>query len=230
MKNILLFTIATNGYDEIFADWLQTQEEYAQKHAYHYRAITKSPPKGISGANSAWLKIPLILSALNKGHEWVGFIDSDCKIQPHAPPLESVFIPGKSIYMCHDGTGRFNSGVIIVKNEPDAIRFFQQIYRWSDLPGHFLPKEDVNLYENGHVIHFGKTHPSVALLDPRWNNTIGEPIGEYIWHGRGRYSEKPRSQSKTPGIMTAAMKRIAEGSRYFLLRRLVRFYENEYQF
>lgn len=230
MNNTFMFTIATNGYDRIFSDWLETQREYAERNGYEYYVISKSPPRGIDGANSAWLKIPMILWALRQGYEWVFFVDSDCKIQSCAPPVDTVRIEEKSIYMCHDQTQRFNGGVIIAKNDSTSIRLFSTILRWSDLPNRMLPKEDINLYENGHLIYFAKNNPSVATIDPKWNNTSGKSIGEYIWHGRGRYHQKPRSEEPTPNTMNSLLMRIRQGPRYLLLKRLTKFYTEDYTY
>ena len=60
-EKVLIFSIATNGYDEIYRDYLKAHQEYANKYGYKYIAFTKSPPFGISGSNSAWLKVAIIL-------------------------------------------------------------------------------------------------------------------------------------------------------------------------
>ena len=225
-----MFTIATNGYDAIFADWLQTQACYANKLDYKYVAFTKTPPYGISGTNSAWLKIPLIINALQKGYKWVFFIDADCKVHSHTPPIETVHRPYKSVYMGIDFSNRINSGVIIVKNEQYSLRFFRNILLTSDIPSRLLPKEDRNLYENGHVIFFSKRYSFVDQLDPKWNNMTGHPGDEYIWHSGERHSDKPRTKVVRPSTAQSVIRRLQEGPRYLLLRRLVKFYNTQYEF
>lgn len=225
-----MFTIATNGYDQVFADYLESHKNYASKYDYSYFALTKSPPEGISGTNSAWLKIPIILNALNKGYEYVFFVDADAKIREYAPSIDSVVVKNKSIYMSLGFSNKINSGVIIAKNSEDSKSFFNKIFLSSDLPGALLPKEDRNLYENGHVIYFGKRCSALAIIDYKWNNTLGKEIGEYIWHGKGDYHKKPRSKAAPLTLSQSLRKRISEGPRYFLLRRLAKFYESEYQF
>lgn len=68
-----MFTIATNGYDKVFKDCLDSHRNYASKMSYKYISFTKSPPDGISGTNSAWLKVAIILRALKKGYKNVFF-------------------------------------------------------------------------------------------------------------------------------------------------------------
>lgn len=227
--NVFMFTIATNGYDEIFADWIKSQRDYACAHNYRYLAITQAPTNGISGTNSAWLKLAIIARALVKGYAWVVFVDADCLIRLHAPPVESVQVPQKSIYCALDFSNRINGGVILARNTEDSQRFFQKILRWSDLPTFFLPKTDQNLYENGHLIFFAKRNSAVCIIDQRWNNTTNQPIGEYIWHGGGRYEEKPRSKSKSLTLIQALSRRVREGPRSIYLKRLARYYEEIYQ-
>jgi hypothetical protein len=89
-QKIFMFTIATNGYDEVFQDCLDSHKKYATNQGYKYIAFTKSPPDGISGTNSAWLKVAIILRALKKGYENVFFIDADAFIHEYTPPIESV--------------------------------------------------------------------------------------------------------------------------------------------
>lgn len=231
---VFMFTIATNGYDEIYKDYLISHKNYADKFGYKYIAFTKNPPSGISGTNSAWMKVAIILNALEKGYKAIFFIDSDALVRDYTPPIESLFRPDKFIYMSVELTGNFNSGVIIVVNDSKSRKFFKQLLLRADVPGFMLPKSDRCLYENGHVINLAKKSPIVHVIDPKWNynyNTeISEGEKEYIWHGRDSWHAKPRSKARPLTFSEALLRRIDEGSRYFLLRRLLRFYESEYQF
>lgn len=230
----LIFTIATNGYDEVFKDCLDSHNKYAMNQGYNYIAFTKSPPSGISGTNSAWLKVAIILRALKKGYKNVFFIDSDALIQDYTPPIESFFCPEKFVYMSVESSGNFNSGVIIVINNEQAINFFKKLLFRADLPGFILPKSDRNLYENGHVINLAKNSTIVQIISPKWNynfNTVlPENEQEYILHGRGMWNKKPRAKEKPLSLFQSLLLKISQGPRYFLLKRLLKFYEHEYKF
>jgi hypothetical protein len=230
MKNTFVFTIATNGYDEIFADCIQTQKEYAARHNYSYRAFTQAPPSGISGKMSAWLKIVTICRLLKKGYPNIFFVDADALIRDYAPPIETLLEPSKDIYVSIDFSNRINSGVILVRNSQSSFNLFKKLHWMSDLPGGVLPKADRNLYENGHFIFLTKKNPSVKIIDRKWNNTTGESIGEYIWHGRGMYNRKSRSNAKPISKTASLLDRVVKGPRYIQLLRLVNFYEKIYQF
>ena len=233
-QKTLIFTIATNGYDEVFQDCLDSHKRYASNQGYQYIAFTKSPPNGVSGTNSAWLKVAIILRALKKGYKNVFFIDADAFVHEYTPPIESVFCSEKSVYMCVESSGNFNSGVIIVDNKPQSIRFFENLLLRADIPNFILPKSDRSLYENGHVINLAKKLPIVQIINPKWNynfNTVLEKNEkEYISHGRGMYTKKPRSKEKSLSLSQALLLRISQGPRYFLLKQLLKFYEHEYQF
>jgi len=233
-QNTFIFTIATNGYDEVFKDCLDSHKKYATSQSYNYVAFTKSPPSGISGTNSAWLKVLIILRALKKGYKSVFFVDADALIRHYTPPIESVFRPDKSIYMSVESSGNFNSGVIFVINNPQSIKFFENLLLRADMPGFMLLKSDRNLYENGHVINLAKNSPIVQIISPKWNynfNTVlPENEQEYILYGRGTWHRKPRSKEKPISLFQSFWLRISQGSRYFLLKRLLKFYEHEYRF
>lgn len=230
MKDTIVFTIATNGYDEIFEDCLKSQKEYALKHNYEYRALTGSPPSGISGTMSGWLKIVTICRLLKKGYQKVFFIDADALVREEAPPVETLLEEGKDIYVSYDFSNRINSGVIFVRNSRASQSFFKKLHWMSDIPGGLLPKEDRNLYENGHFIFLAKKDNSVKIISNKWNNTTGESIGEYIWHGRGMYHKKSRSKAKPISQTSSFLDRVIKGPRYIQLLNLVNFYDKKYKF
>ncbi|PNW55017.1 UNVERIFIED_CONTAM: hypothetical protein BEN50_08955, partial [Euhalothece sp. KZN 001] len=214
----------------IFRDCLNSQKEYDFKHNYHYQALTESPPSGISGTMSGWLKIVTICRLLRKGYQKVFFIDADALVRDYAPPIETILEEKKDIYVSYDFSNRINSGVILVRNSKASQSFFRKLHWMSDIPGGFLPKEDRNLYENGHFIFLAKKEPSVKIISNKWNNTTGESIGEYIWHGRGMYQKKSRSKTKPKSPTNSFLERIIKGPRYIELLRLVNFYERKHNF
>jgi hypothetical protein len=232
---VFAFTIATNGYDDIYQDYLLSHSRYAAHYNYKYIAFTKAPPKGISGSTSAWLKVALILEGLKKGYQSVFFIDADALIHEGTPPIESLYIPNKYIYMSTESTGNYNSGVIIIRNHKQTINFFSNLLLRADIPNLLLPKSDRGLYENGHVINMAKKSDIVQTIDPRWNYNylthLPDGVKEFILHGRGTWLRKPRSQHKTLNYLEALTLRFQQGlSRYLVLKELVRFYKQEYSF
>ncbi|MFH5803659.1 hypothetical protein [Alienimonas sp. DA493] len=226
------FTVATNGYDQTFADCLESQRAWADRHGYAYLVLDGAPPGGIDGAESAWLKIFAIRELLDRPEvAHVVFLDADATVRPHAPaaPTDAGF----SILAARDHTGRYNSGVLLVRAADDARAFFRRLCRMADVPPVWLPKRDRNLWENGHFIYLARKTGAVGDLDPQWNFTSGleapgGPDGwvegeEYVCHGRGRYLEKPRTGPK-PGRWAKALRRLRRGSRTLRVAGHLRHY------
>jgi len=145
-----------------------------------------------------------------------------------------LFCPGKYIYMSIEDSGKFNSGVIIAINSKESQRFFRNLLLRADIPNFMLPKSDRCLYENGHVINLAKNAPFVQTISPRWNYNFNTSLKdgeqEYIWHGRDTWHLKPRSKEKTLSLSQALLLRLRQGPRYFQIKRLLNFYENQYLF
>lgn len=184
--SILVFSIATNGYERHFADFLRKQEEFSRAIGADYWVARGAPPWGISAHDSAWLKIPLLHAGLCRGYEWVIYLDADCEVRTRVSPLIAVAGHSEGIFACHDFSGRINSGVMIVRNVASARRLLRRVWLSAFLPAKLLPAQDRNSYENGHVIHFLKGHPAVRIIDERWNWTRGDnPIEAYVHHFGG---------------------------------------------
>jgi len=176
-----VFSIALEGYEKTFEACIESQKEYCLKHNYQYVLINTSPRK-MKPKEAAWIKIPLILAALNTGYEWVAFIDSDCEIRENTPPFDAYFADEaeKSIFMATGKSGRLNSGVIFIKNEPAAVEYFKTILANADIT---VPSEDRTSFENGHIIHYGKGNNNIYVLDHTiWNNNSLLNQESYIQH------------------------------------------------
>lgn len=191
-SNVLMFSIAQNGYDFLYSKCIKSQQLYASHNSYEYVIVNR--PRWVSSRRdeSAWLKIPLILEGLGKGYEWFFFVDADCEIRPQTPRIESLEMPNKSLYLAPGHSGRVKSGVIIVKNADDATAFFQKVLSTAEMP---IPQEDsVGWGENGHVIHYLKKRELLHIIDRRWNNNTDVTLDDYIRHYTGpmrKHYEQP---------------------------------------
>jgi hypothetical protein len=181
-KKLLVFTIALNGYEKTFKSCIDSQRVYCEKNNYKYIVVDHSP-RDMEAIESAWIKIPLILTALKAGYEWVAFIDSDCEIRENTPPFD-VYLsnedPNKSLFISIGKSGRLNSGVMIIRTSHDSISFFDKVYNYIDEK---VPETDRTAFENGHIIYFGKDNNDIALLDHKeWNNNSTLDDSSYIQH------------------------------------------------
>jgi hypothetical protein len=152
---------------------------------------------------------------------------------PEAPFLDAMQVPGKSVFMSKECTGRYNAGVILCLASPGAESFIRGIYRLADWPSIWIPAQDQNLYENGHLNVVAPTFADcIHTIDPRWNVTPLTPVPDraavYILHGEDSLALKPRSQERPPSRWLCYWRRIAQGPRTLLLWRLARWYARAY--
>lgn len=179
--NTLVFSIALGGYERLFGKCIRTHRTFCKNYEYEYILINRTPGV-LQPAEASWLKIPLIILALENHWDWVMFIDADCEIRPFCPPIESVIKQDKSVYLVPGYSGRPNAGVIITRQHLDALTFFRTILKNADQP---VPEEDRALYENGHVIYYSKQNSAIAYLDRRWNNNAKLEQDSFIQHYSG---------------------------------------------
>ena len=62
----VVFSIATNGYEEVFKDCLDSQRDYCKRYGLNYCLIQGCPPWGINAHDSSWLKIPALKFLLSR--------------------------------------------------------------------------------------------------------------------------------------------------------------------
>jgi hypothetical protein len=174
-STVLVFSLGLNSYDRMYQQCIESQREYAARFGYDYRLINK--PQKTSITASAWLKIPLLIRALEQNYEWVAYIDADCEIKAKTPAIVNLAVKGKSLYMANGFSGRINSGVIIVKNTAAVKVLLQTIYQHCT---ENVPEADWG--ENGHIIHFASQWEGLQILDSRWNNNANPELDDYIRH------------------------------------------------
>jgi hypothetical protein len=121
-----------------------------------------------------------MIEALDSGYDSVLFVDADATIQTHTPKLSSVLLPDKYVYLAKSYTGRYNSGVILLKNHNKVRRWLNSIIiaRHQTISA----KNDVGWGENGHIIEYTQHCQFVTTLDRVWNNTYDPELNDYIRH------------------------------------------------
>ena len=184
----LIYTVAVNGYQHDWSDCIATQRAYASRIGAQYVSVEK-PAKVESAALGAWLKIPILLSALESGWDHVAYIDADCEVSKDAPDFRTLFAPaGKSVLMANGRSGRLNSGVIMARSDEGSRDFLDAVLRSIN---EVIPAEDrANLkYENGNVIAVAKQRDDVGLLAPEWNNSTDLDARDFIRHYTGPMRE-----------------------------------------
>ena len=179
MAKILMFSIATNGYDFGYQHCIASHKAYASRFNMHYQVVTK-PRFSPLGGEVAWLKITLIQEALLAGYDWVFFVDADTQIMSRAPNILNQQDFGYDFYLANGYSNRLNSGVILVRNSDISKDLIAQIINNCTLK---LPsKDEVGWGENGHVIHFLSHHSHLKVLGQRWNNNSDATLIDFIRH------------------------------------------------
>ena len=94
----LVFSMGFNGYQRIYARNVQTQRAYCARHGMDYEFLDR-PFFTPLLMECCWLKVPLILAALDEGWPWVVYIDCDVEVRASCPDLHTLERPGKHLYM-----------------------------------------------------------------------------------------------------------------------------------
>ncbi|MFQ3220977.1 MAG: hypothetical protein ACJAUL_001745 [Paraglaciecola sp.] len=178
-SDILIFSIALNGYQWLYRDCIASHHRYAKKNGYCYQVVSR-PFITTLGAECCWLKLSLTLSAFNAGYHKVLFVDADAYINEAAPAIEKTIRPEKYVYLAKSYTGRFNSGVMFMLNNEETITWLKKIL--SSRMTSVSDKDSVGWGENGHIIKYSKNRSFIEIIDRRWNNTYDPDLDDYIRH------------------------------------------------
>jgi hypothetical protein len=183
-EGVLVFSIALNGYGGIWRSCIRSHRTYARRWGFHYACVEL--PWTVPPGEAAWLKVPLIVRALEHGrHAWVLFLDADALVRAHCPDFRRVAVPGRDVYLAPGHSGRVNSGVIMARRSAESLRFFRGIV--ADCESAVLA-EDAAPYENGHVIKHARASRLVGLVERQWNNTADPGLDDYVRHFTGPMS------------------------------------------
>ncbi|KUJ84922.1 hypothetical protein AWR36_004600 [Microbulbifer flavimaris] len=182
MKKTLVFSVATDNYDKAFAKIIKTHERYARKYGHDYQLIS-GPGSDVLGREVAWLKIPLLIGAMDAGYEAVMFVDGDAEIQKKCPNFVDLFEDDADVYLANGHSGRPNSGVIIVKATPESKALLERVLQDFGKP--LSQIDTVGWGENGYVIHEVRKYARYKNISLRWNNTWDVELKDYIRHYTG---------------------------------------------
>jgi len=175
----LILSIALNGYQWMYQKELKSHQQYAERFGYTYQAVTR-PYVSVLGVECCWLKLTLIRKALLSGYDTVLFLDADTMVNTNCPALDKVLCKDKYIYMAKGYSARFNSGVLIAKNNKQTISWLTKVINAQF--DKVQNENDVGWGENGHVIELSKNVDFVQELDQKWNNTFDYHLKDYIRH------------------------------------------------
>lgn len=181
LPSLVVLNVHTPRYKRLFRNALSTQRAYAERYgyAYHSEALRQE-----DAARAKWRKLEMVEQLL-KAHGCVLLLDADCFVMDSAPDVREELIPGKDIYMAKGRSGRFNSGVMLVRSTDLATEFVHRI-----VAGRYTmeidPENRVSAAgENGHVIQLSMSPefaPTIAELSSIWNENRTDAGEGYILH------------------------------------------------
>jgi hypothetical protein len=178
-SDLLIFSIALNGYQWLYKDCIASHQGYAKKHGYCYQVVSR-PFITKLGAECCWLKLTLTLAAFNAGYQKVLFVDADAYINEVAPAIETTIQPEKYVYLAKSYTARYNSGVMFMLNHEVTISWLKTVL--SSRMTTVSVQDSVGWGENGHIIKYSKNRTFIEVIDRRWNNTYDPDLDDYIRH------------------------------------------------
>lgn len=203
-SDVLVFSIALNGYQWTYKRHLCSQKRYCKEMGFEY--VTVSQPKVSKlGIECCWLKLHLMRAALEKGYKFVLFLDADAYVSRSAPNILQNVDDSHFVYMAKGYSGRFNSGVILLKNCNEALDWLTKIIESHGQP---IPEDDdVGWGENGHVIHVTKQFSGIKCLYNSWNSTYLPCRSDYIHH----YSHGPMRKGLFRFLFHRMLAKISRG-------------------
>ena len=175
----LVFTVAMNGYQWLYRDFIKSHKQYATRHGYRHLKVS-FPAYTLMGVECCWLKLSIIVEALQAGYQDVLFVDADAQISALAPPIQNVSQHGKYLYMAKGYSGHFNSGVIYAISNQGVISWLRHIIERRNQEK--IEGDIVGWGENGHVIHHARHCDFIGTLPLEWNNTQCPNTPDYIRH------------------------------------------------
>ncbi|ROS60968.1 hypothetical protein EDF38_0044 [Frigoribacterium sp. PhB160] len=182
-NDTLLYTVALNGYGTSYRRAIRSQEAYARRLGAEHVSVTKPFVK--DPALAAWLKVPLLASALASPRKWVAYIDADCVVSEQAPDFrESITSGTVDVHMAEGRSGRVNSGVIFARNSEASRGYIDRVL--ATLTESVSLEDRAGLkYENGNFIYVDRTVSRADRLPLEWNNTFDPDLVDHIRHYTG---------------------------------------------
>lgn len=175
----LVFTVGYNGYDAIWEDCVNATKAYCDRLQYSFCIVGQDTYTDLS-MESAWVKIPLIIAAIDAGHQELMFIDSDARPSADCPNFSDLFSEGKDVYIANGFSGRPNSGVMIIRPSRKSRAFFKEVL---EIAGKKIPRKHVVGWgENGEVINVASRSETFQSISHKWNNNRDPELDDYVRH------------------------------------------------
>lgn len=166
---------------------------YAFGHDLDLRVLNDTAPMN---AAFFFLRYQYLLDALREGYEYAFYLETDVLINNNDVDMRRM-VKNKPIGMAFGSVPggepeHFNTGVIAVKNDPQAIEWLQAVLdktppEMDEETGVWWERPNCQQVIANDLLKLDTWANLVERLDNRWNYpvTLGEPQSAYIvaWHG-----------------------------------------------
>jgi hypothetical protein len=195
-KGAVLMYCTPNLFDKWARHTLYLNRKYAEKNGYDFVLISEPYDDSVT---HAWQKIPAMVELLDKGYDFVMYIDTDAVFNKHNIKIETILAkyPG-DILICSDETNsgglyKTNGGAVIARNTKQSRYLLNEWWalrhkykefafeQWaiSDIYEKKVPNVDNSMISVAPDTEFNSTYQDVLHYA---NNLDGSPPDIFVLH------------------------------------------------
>lgn len=170
-------------------------QAYADKWDMDYLTVVGNVREDWEAWHGGWAKVELIRQMLEKGYDFVFWVDADCLIVDDGVDLREGTPEGIGMVL-HDGPGtpgpHLNVGIMLIKNSPRVREFI------NDWAARYPGTNDFPWFEQGEIHKMRQIEKYAGVIqqiDNKWNSCtharthVDDAVIEG-WHGMGNGAER----------------------------------------
>lgn len=127
LKNICVLSLATKDIRSFAEPIFKNNKEYCEKHGYDWVEHWKLKEGWPQIAGASWSKIPYILDELDKGYDWVFWIDADALVMDNEVKLEE-FTDDRFDFIITSSGASWQCGVFFTQNTDLSRELLNEVY------------------------------------------------------------------------------------------------------
>lgn len=178
---ICILTAYDPNFGELAGVTLPHMRSYAERHGYEFAAVQRADCERPGG----WIKIKPICAALERGLDYILWLDADTLVVRKDVDIRTAIQPGADLHMAwHDpdpelssDPPHFNSGVMLIRSSQWAQDFFARVWETGQLPHRWRDQATIlQLLGYGGTLGLAASPPErerVVALDVTWNSIVG---------------------------------------------------------
>lgn len=212
MKNAVLIQqiYPQHGYSEIMELTRKHNENYCERHGFDYWHILDDVIKGRDAHDGAWAKIELIKQALDKGYEYIVWLDADAMIKDVSVDLRDAveFYKIGACWHRIPQLSHWNVGVLYVHNCEEVKAFIET---WA--AGYPAPND--GWLEQGVFNRLAMQSNIVSTVSDKWNSTFDVSLVPDAvvlgFHGQGDIKQRYAMMKETFNRLFPEQESVTQG-------------------